>query len=376
MISPIVTALLLFLLLYYLTFLWHVRGGLSRTVKPSAQYAPFVSIIVPARNEQETIGRCLESLTNQAYDADRFEIIVVDDHSTDRTVQAVETRNQSSGQPEVVLCRLSEHGSPRFGKPAAISSGIEQSKGEIILCTDADCTAGPGLVNSMVRCFQPDVVFVAGPVREQPSQSFLSEVQRLEFMGLIITAAGLIGSGRPIICNGANIAYRRQAFERVSGFGSTATSCDDETLMQRMVERRIGKVVFNSDSEALVHTRTPSTVLDFLNQRTRWAAKRGHYEDKSILVRLLCLFAFFLTLFGAGIGALMDSSFTFPFLVVLLVKMVAEFVVLRAGGTLFNYQISPGHFLIAELFHVPYITLAGLIGQFSSLRWKDRRLVR
>jgi cellulose synthase/poly-beta-1,6-N-acetylglucosamine synthase-like glycosyltransferase len=144
--------------------------------------------------------------------------------------------------------------------------------------------------------------------------------------------------------------------------------------MQRIIQRRIGTVVFNSDVEALVQTRTASTVLEFLNQRTRWASKRGHYEDRSILMRLLCLFAFFLTLFAVGIGALVDSSLTIPFLFVLLVKMIAEMIVLRAGAILFKQQIQPGHFLVAELFHVPYIVFAALIGQFSSLRWKDRNL--
>lgn len=146
------------------------------------------------------------------------------------------------------------------------------------------------------------------------------------------------------------------------------------TLMQRMIQRKVGRVVFNVDPEALVQTRTPSTVLEFLNQRMRWASKRGHYEDGSILLRLICLFAFFGILFAAGVASLIDSSLGIPFLSVLLVKVTAELAVLNSGATLFNQRMRVGQFLIAELFHVPYIVFAALIGQFSSLRWKDRNL--
>jgi hypothetical protein len=141
-----------------------------------------------------------------------------------------------------------------------------------------------------------------------------------------------------------------------------------------MIQRQVGRVVFNSDMAALVETRTAPTVFDFLNQRTRWASKRDHYEEKLILVRLLCLYAFFVTLFATGIGALVDSFLTIPFLFVLVTKAIAEIVVLRAGARLFTQKVRLSHFLVAELFHVPYIVFAALIGQFSSFRWKDRNL--
>jgi poly-beta-1,6-N-acetyl-D-glucosamine synthase len=374
MISSIIIVLLVILLLYYFTFLWSVREGLSHTVRPSAHATPFVSVVVAVRNEQQNIEHCLGSVANQTYDRSNYEILVVDDHSTDQTTGIVRRFAQPGGQPATLLYSLSGDGARAYGKPAAISLGVERAKGEIILCTDADCTVEPGWMSSMVGCFQSDVAFVAGPVREEPSTSFLSELQRLEFLGLITTAAGLIGSGRAIICNGANIAYRRDAFHRVSGFGPTATSCDDETLMQRIIQREVGRVVFNSDAEAIVDTYTPSTVIDFLNQRTRWASKRGHYEDRSILVRLIGLFAFFVVLFVAGVGALIDSSLSVPFLLAVIAKMFAELIVLKSGAKQFRQRIKAGHFLVAELFHVPYIVFATLIGQFSPLRWKDRNL--
>jgi biofilm PGA synthesis N-glycosyltransferase PgaC len=196
----------------------------------------------------------------------------------------------------------------------------------------------------------------------------------LEFLSLITTGAGLIGSGNPIICNGANIAFRKSAFREVNGYGEIRNSCDDEILMQRMVRRNVGKVAFNFDPSATVTTSAPDTIVGFWDQRTRWAAKRGHYEDKSILARLIALYGFFLLVFLSAFAALLDPIIGVPVVVVLAVKFVAEFIVLTEGARVFQQRISIRHFLIAELLHVPYIVVAALVVQFSALRWKNRTL--
>jgi cellulose synthase/poly-beta-1,6-N-acetylglucosamine synthase-like glycosyltransferase len=228
----------------------------------------------------------------------------------------------------------------------------------------------------MLGCFDPSVAFVAGPVLERPSSSLLSGLQAIEYLSLTTTAAGLIGSGKPIICSGASIAYRRSAFTSVNGFGDHSTSCDDETLMQRMVLRSVGKVVFNSDPLAVILTETPPTLLEFWRQRTRWASKKGRYEDSSVLRRLLFLYGFFLLLFATAAFSLVEPDLQLPVIAVLLVKGLAEYFVLSQGARLFRQGLPLGQFLIAEIFHVPYIAVAGLIGQFSTLRWKDRNLDR
>ena len=263
-----------------------------------------------------------------------------------------------------------------WGKASAISHGITIARGEVILSTDADCTLPKTWLESMAGCFEPTVAFVVGPVFERASTSLLSKLQAIEYLSLTTTAAGLIGCGKPIICSGASIAYRKSAFAAVNGYGDRSSSCDDETLMQRMVLRNAGRVVFNSDVSAIVMTETPSRVFEFWRQRTRWAMKKGRYEDSSILRRLLLLYGFFFVLFVAGAGALVDPPLRLPIAIVVLLKICAEFVTLSRGARLFRQPLPVGQFLFAELFHVPYIAFAGLIGQFTPSRWKDRNLER
>lgn len=375
MIATVLAILLALTFLNYLRFLWSVRLGLGRAVAPSVTTTPRVSVIIAARNEGRTIERCLQSLVRQDYDPNLFEIIIVDDHSSDGTVAAAHEYAQLVRAPRIQILSLAGT-QGAHGKPAAISLGVEAATGEIVLCTDADCVVSPGWIRSMAGCFESTVAFVAGPVSETQGRTLLTRLQSLEFLGLLTTAAGLIGSKAPVICNGANIAYRKKAFEQVGGYGDGSTSCDDETLMQRMIHRHVGDVVFNADPLATISTSTPSSTGEFWSQRTRWAAKRGRYENAAVLVRLLGLYLFFVMLLISAVSAFVVPLLWPLALSVLLLKWIEEYSVLRAGARLFRAEFLLTDFLIAELFHVPYIVFAAAIGQIKSMSWKGRLLDR
>ena len=120
----------------------------------------------------------------------------------------------------------------------AIRYGIEQSIGDIIVTTDADCIYADDWLSSLVSNFEDSVGFVSGPVEFKDNGNVFSKLQKLEFAGLIFTGAGLIGAGKPTICNAANIAYRKKAFDEVNGFeyDMDLSSGDDELLMQKIAQ--------------------------------------------------------------------------------------------------------------------------------------------
>ena len=376
MIETTALGLLTIFTIYYIYFITRIHIGLlSLRHAPAAGSQPIVSVIVAARDEEKSIGQCLQSLVQQTYPANRYEIIIVDDGSTDMTSSIV--RSFSERYSNVHLLSLpagTERGTGR--KPLAIAQGIGQAAGEIILATDADCIAPPRWIQIMVNHFEDNVVFVAGPVSEQASTNFFSKLERLEFLGLITTAAGLIGSGRPIICNGANLAYRRNAFISVGGFGSAGSFNDDESLMNRMIKRKIGKVVFAPELGAVITTRSSNTMISFLRQRIRCANKRGRYEDTSILVTLIFLYLFFLSFALTALLIPFDQQLLLPVLLVFGGKVFVDYFVLYSGARLFFQRIPIFHFLIAELLHVPYIVIAAAIGQICSLQWKGRVIRR
>ena len=361
---------------YYIYFITRVRIGLLslRFARPQ-NIARHISVVVAARNEEKDIEKCLLSLLKQTYPTNRYEIIIVDDGSTDKTASIVKSFSERFANIHLLSLMFdSEHKIGR--KPIALAKGIAQASGEIILTTDADCIVPPQWIEIMVNHFEEGVVFVAGPVAERDSNTFFAKIEQLEFLGLITTAAGLIGSGRPIICNGANLAYRKDAFIAIDGFNTESSSNDDESLMNKIVHRKIGKVVFAPEADGVVTTNSSNTISTFFRQRIRWANKRGHYEDKSILFTLVGLYIFFASMLLTMVLLFREPQLIQLFTVAFGGKILVDYFTLRSGARLFRQRIPIFHFLIAEFLQVPYIVIAAAIGQIASMQWKGRTIRR
>ncbi len=362
---------------FYSWFVLRVWRGLSNLTSQSVgnKRIPFVSVVVAARNESGTIEKCISMILEQDYPRNKFEVIVVDDNSTDSTADLV--KQMVKKFRNLRLYKLSPPRNESIGrKPESITLAVSAAKGEIVLTTDADCAVPKTWLKAMTKDFSDDVMFQAGPVIEMQTGSFLNEVESIEFMSLIVTGAGLIGAGRPIICNGANLAYRKAAFKAVQGFEGTASSNDDETLMQRIFNRNIGKVRFVADPEAIVRTESNNNLWSFLKQRLRWAAKKGRYEDKTILAELVLLYFFCFVLLGAVGASFFVPELRIPVAIVFGLKIVLDYLAMRRGTHLLKQKLNGLVFLVAELFHVPYIVFTGAAGQFIPQEWKGRSLDR
>ncbi|MDX1420562.1 MAG: glycosyltransferase, partial [Rubricoccaceae bacterium] len=217
-----------------------VRGSRSPSDEARSPETPLpaVSVLVPARDEAGVIERCLETILACDYPADRFEVIVVDDLSEDDTAAVVSRVMQRVNAP--VLAGGEEAADPerlrllrmpdnlertRAHKKRAIEKGIAHARGSLILTTDADCSVPRGWIRAMATRFPdlgaqagPVTAFVSGPVRYRAGGDVFARLQALEFLGLVAVGAGAIGAGRPTICNGANVAYRKDVFESLGGF--------------------------------------------------------------------------------------------------------------------------------------------------------------
>lgn len=348
----------------YAVFLCAVFLGLSRLrAGRTSGNRPFVTILVAARNEERFLGACLESLAVQTYPRDSHEIIIIDDGSNDGTPEVI--GRHSATTANVRSLRIERGGS----KPTALTRGVEAARGEIILTTDADCVVRPTWVSSMISRFNDRTVFVAGPVVEQKRSGILAGLSRLEFLGLIGVAAGLIGIRVPVFCNGANLAFRRSAFLAVGGYGEGQWS-DDEALLQRLHGAYPDGITYAAEDAAIVATEPPGSVVQFWRQRVRWSSKRRVYERKRILFIPIVLYCYFAVLLLAVAIAAVHPILLPLVTTVLAFKVICELAVLVRTSTLFRQEISWRHLLIAEVLHVPYIVLAAFQGQTGLFRWK------
>lgn len=329
-----------------------------------------LSVIIPARNEEENIAALLQALEQQAYPKELFEVIVIDDHSTDRTAEIVRQF------PRITLLQLKEDAINSY-KKKAIGAGIAVAKGEWIVTTDADCIPSPGWL-AMIAAFkkETDAVFIAAPVTFQCNSSLLQIFQAMDFMVLQGITGAAVYRKHLSMSNGANLAYGRKEFYEVDGFAGIdhIASGDDMLLMHKITRAYPGRVHYLKSPDAIVSTAPMKTWKAFFNQRIRWASKATHYNDPRILPVLALVYLFnlsFLFLFAAGFW----QPVYFLYAVALLVlKTLVELPLFISLAGFFHKRWSIKLFPLFQPLHILYTIISGLFGQFGKYEWKGRKI--
>ncbi len=332
-----------------------------------------VAVIIPARNEEKRIAGILESLMNQDYTSDRLEIIVINDHSEDRTLEIATGFSRKDGRIRVINL---PDGETNSFKKAAIRFGIENSRSDLIMTTDADCVAGPSWISSMAAAFAPGTDLVSGPVLLMTNGKLFQQFQSLEFMGLIALGGGSIAAGRPNMCNGANLAYRRSAFGKVGGFSDidSIASGDDELLLHKIAKFSRGNVRFNKNPDAVIRTPAQETWRDLKNQRKRWVSKSREYDNKGITYILMAVYAGMLGFPALAIAGFFDSVWWVWLLGILAAKAIAELLVLIPAAAFFRKLSLLIYLPAGQPIHIAYLLWAGIAGNSGNYIWKGRRV--
>ena len=369
--------------------------GFRRVVRneelPPAEPLPFVTVIVPARDEAGSISACLDSIFAGDYPDDRFEVLVVDDLSRDATPDLVRRAMQRYNRtlatagldegddvPRLRLIPMPENEDrARAHKKRAIEKGIEHARGAIILTTDADCTVPPHWMRRMTATFDDETALVSGPVL-YPTGSATANVAALEFLGLVAVGAGAIGIGRPNLCNGANVAYRRDVFDALGGFAGIdhLTSGDDELLMQKIAYTTDWRVRFCPAPDAAVLTEAPDSIRAFFEQRRRWASKGAHYPHPALIALIGAIYTFYVALLGGLIALPFVPGLTLLVLAGFALKAIPEAALLGAACRHVGRSRLMAYFLPAQFLHLPYIVAMGAAGALGGYEWKGRQIDR
>ena len=341
---------------------------------------PAVSVIVPARNEAAHIIPCLQSIF--ANDYRHFEVVVVDDDSEDETAvlaQQFADVNELGDRLSVVLAGQEKGLAATGHKKRALSLGIERSRGEIIVTTDADSLVPPGWIRSLVSHFDDGVEFVSAPVAYLEGRSVLDRAVALEMLGLVAVGGGGISNGQPNMCNGANLAYRRRAFDRVGGFSSIdhLASGDDALLMLKMSADNPDAVRFCPDMSALVTTRPATGFRGLIEQRRRWASKGLHYDDRAVTALAVLVYCFHLALLATFVAVVIFPQFWPVLGIAFCSKLVSEGLLLHTACSQFDRGHLMKGFVPAQILQVPYVVVIGFLGVFGGgFSWKGRELAR
>jgi cellulose synthase/poly-beta-1,6-N-acetylglucosamine synthase-like glycosyltransferase len=318
----------------------------------------------------------LNSLACQNYPQEKFEVIYVNDSSTDDSYEKIFNAVKSNNFKVISLPNISID---KAFKKKAVSYGIEHARGEIIVTTDADCTHNKNWLAQLLSGFDNKTGFVSGPVSFIERPGLFSKIQSLEFAGLVLSGAGLIRAGKPTICNGANLAFRKSVYSDLHGYHDQMhlSSGEDELLMQKIAAETDYSVKFCWNREAVVLTYSNSNTHDFFQQRKRWASKGLFYKNKFLIIQLVLIYLFYLSIIGQiFLTIFLSKLFFFSLLLSLISKFFMEYKIVSKGIDLLFKRDLMKYFLLSEIFQIVYLTIAGISGLFGNLKWKERRLDR
>ncbi len=350
--------------------------------KNTEGYVPntFLSILIPARDEEDNIVSCLQSIVSGNYPKSLFEIIVIDDHSEDRTPQYV--RDFSEKNTHIRLLELKKYIQPSDNqsfKKRAIEVAIGEAKGELIVTTDADCLAQPNWLNLLAEFYEKTGNrFIAAPVNFHEEKSLFERFQSLDYIGMMgVTGAGVQGKFTNM-CNGANLAYQKKLFYEVDGFKGIdhVASGDDMLLMQKIARFYPDTLGFLKNPEATVFTKAKPTLTEFLNQRLRWASKSSSYTEFFTVFQLAAIFLFCCNiLLTLCLSIIYGLSFFGLFLISFFVKTIADYFFLNRMAHFFNRPDLMRPFWAPQYMHILYIIVVGSLANFKkTYTWKGRKV--
>jgi poly-beta-1,6-N-acetyl-D-glucosamine synthase len=316
----------LYITVFYLLVYFKNREGMASPA--STGWEPSISVIIPAYNEEKTIGKCIESVLGSDYPKAKLEVIVVDDGSSDGT--AAEAAKYSKQGVRVISKKNS-------GKANSMNHGIGQAKGEVIATLDADSFVSPHAIRMMLPLFEADdVVAVTAAVKVHEPRNFIEKLQSVEYIYTLFSRRILVFIESVNVTPGPFSMFRKWVFGKIGGFDPDNILEDQEMAMR--IQSHNYRIRSSMDAE--VFTEVPSSFGELLKQRTRW--HRGGLRN-SIK---------YLDLIGPKYGDLGVIVMPLGFLAV-----IAIFLVL--GSVAYGYLTKPAY--------ISLLGISGLMLQISPL---------
>ncbi|MDA0710674.1 MAG: glycosyltransferase, partial [bacterium] len=296
-------------------------------------------------------------------DPEKIEIILVDDQSTDLTVDLARACGLTnlkivSSAAEIHTCR----------KKNALHHGILASLGSILFTTDADCRPDPNWILDTVQCFTPGVGMVIGHAPLVGGNGPRSALLELQSLSVAALSAGSAGIGFPLTCSGRNLAYLREAYDTVHGFDGVGhlVGGDDVYLMGK-ISRTPYRIAFNLSPLA----RVPSAI-----HATQQVTRQLRYQSKtlssgpSVLLPALAVYIFHAILMVLPFWGLWAADAFKPIGICLLVKVLVDSIFLFAAAHRLQWIRRLAWIPLFEVLLIPYVVVVCALGTLLPTKWK------
>lgn len=322
-----------------------------------------VSVVVACKNEQEHLPELLSALKKQT--DTNFELILVNDHSSDNTLTVMNDEKN-----DFTSCIVLEANDK--GKKAALKQGILQAKGELIITTDADCIPAQRWIET-IQSFQKETHcdLIICPVSLKQKEGLKYQIQQLEFVSLITSGAGAAGVGKPILCNGANLAFKKSVWLESQNELHDEEQSGDDIFLLESVKRRNGKIQFLKSTDAIVRTCGSNSASSFFRQRRRWASKSTTYTDKLLIATACIVFGISLLQIIAFIAAIFNCFYWMAFALLFCIKYLIDASFLQSAKSFFKLKNIWINAFMLSLTYPFYITITAVSSfMYKPKRWK------
>lgn len=335
------------------------------------------SIVIPFRNESENLPVLLESLSKLNYSTELFEIIFINDFSEDNSSEIITKVTERNNLPIRLIQNKHISSSP---KKDAISEAISTAKFEWILTTDADCEIPENWLKTLDEFIQSEKklkkipMMICSPIVYKTNGKIIQNFQYFDGLSLQAVTIGSFGLNNPLLCNGANLAYRKDAFEQVKGFigNNHIASGDDIFLMEKMHKAFSGQVKFLKSREVIVSTKPQNSWRSVIDQRVRWASKTSKQNNASSIFLGILVFLVNLSFLILPFLFFFQVKNWIVFLFLLCFKIIVDFIFISQVVNFLNRRISLLTFGLMPFAYAIITVVVVLRSMYGGYSWKGR----
>lgn len=330
-----------------------------------------LSVLIPFRNEAANLKPLFDDLSKQQLSTNLFEVIWVDDHSEDESVEVLKALILNNPNHKLIELIGSE-----TGKKTALKKVIDIAAGDVIVTTDADCRVPQTWLQSVFDGFNTattDMLIL--PLAIKPANGFLATFQKMENLAIQGVAFGMAANGTPISCNGANLAFKSSSFHAVGGYAKhqNIASGDDLFLLSAFVKAK--KVIEILWSKAVVVETTPvNNYAQFFNQRLRWAGKMSKIQLPASLLSGGILFIHAALILIALVMLFFNQAVWLPLLLVLLTRVAADFMLIKTVANRYGQSLNPLKLTFVSMVYWLYLPVMVLMSMIKKSAWKGRSI--
>jgi cellulose synthase/poly-beta-1,6-N-acetylglucosamine synthase-like glycosyltransferase len=359
--------------LYLIYLIWITEPLFIKNKYKEIKEYPSISIIISARNESNNIKSLIKSLSQQTYPKDKYEIIIINDKSTDDTLIKLESFQKKLNN--LIIINIKETPKDWASKKWALNKGIDKASGNIIIQTDADCIHQNQWIESMAKPFlNQNIGFVAGPSYIGIENNFINELLKLE--SIAQESFSYANSKRQLFisCTARNIAYRQKVFQEIGGYNDIAhiNSGDDDLLLHKIATQTKWDIHYIANNLSLVSSTIPQTIKSLYLQRLRYASKGLLYYNLSTPneVKIILPFLYFTNLMCVISILQFISIQTLFWFIPLIIKSIAEIILISKYMSKIKINFRLLYFIILMVVHPFYVIIFGGLAPFLKVQWK------